>query len=271
MELKFFCPYWGSNSLSYREFLKKVSEAGYDGVEMNLPSDNRGKSDILSLLQENNLELIGQHSGQTESTFQEIKKNYLESLYNLADAKPLFINSQTGKDYFSVEDNSELIDLGFKVEKKTGISVLHETHRGKFSFAAHVTKTYLEKIPGLKLGLDISHWCNVAESLLHDQMQSVDLAILHTRHIHARVGFPEGPQVTDPRLPEWEEALNFHLSCWDKVAENFKKQNREYLTITPEFGPYPYMANLPFTKMPVANQWEINTYMMELLRKRYNH
>jgi hypothetical protein len=46
--------------------------------------------------------------------------------------------------------------------------------------------------------------------------------------------------------------------------------NREILTITPEFGPYPYMQHLPFTRMPVANQWEVNLYMKELLKKRFS-
>lgn len=156
-----------------------------------------------------------------------------------------------------------------QVVKETGIPIVHETHRGKFSFALHITRQYLEKIPDLELGLDLSHWCNVAESLMQDQLVALALALVRTRHIHARVGYTEGPQIIDPRLPEWEETMNFHLSCWDKVYENFKMMNREYLTITPEFGPYPYMIHLPFTQMPVANQWDINLYMKDLLKERY--
>lgn len=43
------------------------------------------------------------------------------------------------------------------------------------------------------------------------------------------------------------------------------------MTITPEFGPWPYMHAVPFTKMPSACQWDINTGMMELLKNRYGH
>lgn len=269
MKIKFFCPYWGSNALSYTQFFNKVRDAGFNGVEMSLPLEKSEKSDILSKLNDFGLELIGQHH-ETMDPDPLIHRNvFREYLYNLADARPLFINSQTGKDYFSFEDNASLIEVASQVEKETGIPVIHETHRGKYSFALHITRQYLEKIPGIKLGLDLSHWCNVSESLLHDQLTSLDLALKQTRHIHARIGYAEGPQISDPRLPEWSEPLNFHLSCWDKVVENFIHMRKEFLTITPEFGPYPYMFHLPFTKMPVADQWGINIYMKELLENRY--
>jgi hypothetical protein len=29
------------------------------------------------------------------------------------------------------------------------------------------------------------------------------------------------------------------------------------------------MPTVPYTQMPLANQWEINVYMMNLLKKRY--
>ena len=166
------------------------------------------------------------------------------------------------------EQNKKLISLAEDVAKETGVAIIHETHRGKFSFAAHITKQYLQNIPGLRITLDISHWCNTAESLLHDQQEAVDLAISRTDHIHARVGFAQGPQIPDPRDPEWNDALQFHLQCWDKVIE-LKKSNGQPVTITPEFGPFPYMMNLPFTKQPVSDQWDINEHMMDLLRERY--
>ena len=269
MKVKFYCPYWGSASLPYQLFLKKVKDAGYDGVEMSLPFSKPEKSDILSLLKEYDLELVAQHWETSHPDPLLHREIYRRHLLNLAEANPVFINSQTGKDYFSFEENSELIKIAFQIGRETGIPVVHETHRGKFSFALHITRHYLEKIPELELGLDISHWCSVAESLLNDQQESLNLALGRTRHIHARVGYAEGPQITDPRLPEWGDAVNFHLSCWDKVFENFKILGKENLTITPEFGPYPYMVHLPFTQMPVANQWEINLYMKDLLKARY--
>ena len=88
-------------------------------------------------------------------------------------------------------------------------------------------------------------------------------------HIHARVGWAQGPQVSDPRAPEWKAALEAHLRWWDQVVDQKRKAGAERFTIAPEFGPPPYLPLAPFTQKPLADQWDINVYMMELLRKRY--
>ncbi|MNR43071.1 hypothetical protein D3C85_1616570 [compost metagenome] len=103
---------------------------------------------------------------------------------------------------------------------------------------------------------------------MSDQKQTIDFILEKTDHIHSRVGHPEGPQVNDPRAPEWTKVLEAHLAWWDKVIAR-KKQNGERMTILTEFGPADYMPTLPYTRQPVADQWAINVHMMNLLRKRY--
>ena len=267
MKIKFYAPLWG-NTLPFETFCQNVKAAGYDGVEMALPFEPNEKQEILATLQKYNLELIGQYWQSFERNLDEHAKNYEKYLTHLIEATPIFINCQTGKDYFSFEQNKRLFDLAAKLSKESGIKIIHETHRGKSLFAAHITQEYLTKIPDLHITLDISHWCNVHESLLDDQPEAVNLAIAHTDHIHSRIGHTEGPQVNDPRANEWSEVLETHLTWWDKVVETHKT-NGTNLTITTEFGPTPYMPTAPFTQMPLANQWEINVYMMNLLKKRY--
>jgi hypothetical protein len=131
-----------------------------------------------------------------------------------------------------------------------------------------VARNYFDNIPELRITLDVSHWCNVSESLLSNQAETLKIAIERTDHVHARIGHPEGPQVSDPRAPEWKETLDAHLAWWDKIAE-IKKQKNEQLTILTEFGPPDYMPTEPYSRKPLANQWEINVYMKDLLRKRY--
>jgi hypothetical protein len=87
-------------------------------------------------------------------------------------------------------------------------------------------------------------------------------------HVHARIGHAEGPQVSDPRAPEWDQAVKAHLAWWDKIVE-IKKQKGEVLTILTEFGPPDYMPTLPYTRQPLADQWAVNVYMMHLIRNRY--
>ncbi|HRG80840.1 MAG TPA: sugar phosphate isomerase/epimerase, partial [Cyclobacteriaceae bacterium] len=113
-----------------------------------------------------------------------------------------------------------------------------------------------------------SHWCNVHESYLSDQEETIAMALNRTDHIHARIGHPEGPQVSDPRAPEWKQAVETHFGWWDKIVERKKKEGK-LMTFLTEFGPPDYMPTLPYTRQAVANQWDINVYMMEVLRKRY--
>ncbi|MDR6562289.1 MULTISPECIES: TIM barrel protein [unclassified Arcicella] len=268
MKLKFYAPHWG-NTLPFHTFCQNVKSAGYDGVEMHLPFEEDEKQEILSVLKDFELEFIGQYWQSHEKNIDEHAQNYEKYLKNLIAANPIFINCQTGKDYFSFEQNKQLFDLARSISQETGVPIIHETHRGKSLFAAHITYEYLTKIPDLRICLDISHWCNVHESLLDDQQEAVTLAIDHANHIHSRVGHPEGPQVNDPRAPEWKETLDTHLAWWDKVVATHEKKGTQP-TVTTEFGPATYMPVLPYTQMPVANQWEINVYMMNLLKERYN-
>lgn len=266
MQIKFFCPLWGSDNMPFESFLMKVKKAGYYGVEMSLQLEPEKKEEILTLLKRFDLRLIAQHWETATADYGLHKKEYRRRLANLASSNPLFVNSQTGKDFFSFEQNTELIRIADEISNEYDVKIIHETHRGKFSFAAHIAAGYLKEISSLRITLDISHWCNVAESWLDDQQEAVNLAISNTDHIHARIGFPEGPQIPDPRVPEWNEALDRYTGWWKQVIEHRRKDGWEEFTVTPEFGPFPYMTILPFTKQPITDQWEVNRFMMEYLR-----
>ena len=272
MLIKFYAPQWG-NTLPFAQFCQNVKDAGYDGVEMALPFDEKERQAIVETLHDYDLELIGQYWQSFESDLGEHAQNYEKYLRNLIAAKPVFINCQTGKDFFTFDQNKHLFDLAVRISAETGVKIIHETHRGKSLFAAHIAQDYFSKLPDLRICLDISHWCTVHESLLENQTEAVDLAISRADHIHSRVGYPEGPQVADPRAPEWEHTLNTHLAWWDKIVETHRQKgtNRSGgpVTITTEFGPAPYMPLMPYTQLPIGNQWEINTFVMKLLKKRY--
>ena len=268
MQLQFFCPLWGSEQLPFKTFLSKVKEEGYDGVEMSFPLDEMERNTLVEQIKKQGLQLIAQHWETADADFALHQINYEKRLRNLAATNPLFINSQTGKDYYSFEQNAALIGIADNIEAETGITIIHETHRGKFSFAAHIAQQYLEKLPNLKICLDISHWCCVAETLLEDQVEAVEKAIKHTHHIHSRVGFQEGPQIMDPSAPENASIVQAHINWWQKVINAAKAKGRTTFTITTEFGAPPYLQLLPHTKQPIYSQWHANVYMMKLLKSQ---
>lgn len=108
----------------------------------------------------------------------------------------------------------------------------------------------------------------VHESDLTDQAKTVDLALQRSRHIHARVGFEEGPQVNDPRVSEWADHVDRHVALWQRIVDHCRVAGVAALAITPEFGPAPYAPSLPYSRSPVVDVWEANVYMRDMLRLR---
>jgi hypothetical protein len=71
----------------------------------------------------------------------------------------------------------------------------------------------------------------------------------------------------DPRAPEWQEAVEKHIAWWSSIVYRHREIGFPS-TITTEFGPFPYLQHLPYTQTPIYSQWEVNTYMMALLKER---
>ena len=270
-ELKIMATNWGFRG-TMDEFCGKVKKEGYDGIELWWPTDNKPAQDeLFAALKKYGLE-IGFLCGASQNNPQEHLDYYKKMIDAAAKQniqRPLYINNHSGRDHFSFDDNKKFIEHTNALAKETGIMICHETHRSRILFAAHVARKYIETFPDLKLTLDISHWCNVHESLLGDQKKTVDMALERTEHIHARIGHPEGPQVNDPRAPEWENTVKQHFDWWDKVVER-KKKNGERMTFLTEFGPPDYMPTMAYTRQPLSDQWAINVHMLNLLRKRYS-
>lgn len=277
MDIKFYAPRWGSESIPWYDFVKTVAGNGYRGVEVYPLQSLHEKDVLLQTIGDSGLELALIHAEMEEGKdFVRYKEALKRNLYTLAEfrtngLKPKFINSQTGREYYTKSQMAECFGICEEISREIGIPVIHETHRNKWSFAAHVVKEYLKEFPTLQLALDLSHWVCVSESYLEDQSEAVDLALQHAIHLHARVGHIQGPQVSDPRAPENQEAVEFHLRWWDKWVNLQRHKGLSFCTITTEFGPYPYMSYKPFSREPVADQWEINLYMKDLLLNRYRN
>jgi sugar phosphate isomerase/epimerase len=268
-ELKILNTNWGFAG-TVDAFCAKTKKEGYDGIEMWWPLSKTDQDDLFAALKKHQLE-IGFLCGGSQSN----PAAHLDAFKKMIDAaagntiqRPLYINCHSGRDYFSYAQNKLFIDHTTALSKQTGITICHETHRSRMMFAAHIARDFAEKIPELRFTLDVSHWCNVHETLLQDQKETVDIILAKVEHIHARIGHPEGPQVNDPRAPEWETAVKQHLAWWDSIIER-KKTNGGRMTILTEFGPPDYMPTLPYTRQPLADQWAINVHMMKLLRQRY--
>lgn len=264
--LKMLATNWGFSG-TLDAFCAKAKADGYDGFEVWVPDDRKGQEELLAAAAKHSLQ-FGLLCGGWQPDPVKHLEHFEKALTQAIALKPLYVNCHSGRDWFSVDQNRRFIEVGTRQSEASGVPVYHETHRGRILFAAHITKQYMDAFPKLRLTLDISHWCNVHESLLNDQEATVAQALDRTDHIHTRVGHAEGPQVNDPRAPEWGTAFKQHLEWWDKVVAR-KAQAGQVVTMLTEFGPPDYLPALPYTRQPVADQWGINVYMKDFLKARY--
>lgn len=261
-----FATNWGYTG-SWQSFADKIKQLGYDGAELWYPSGAADRREIFSAFEHNQLKL-GFLIGSGERNFEKHLDQFTASLDGAAGHKPVYINCHSGRDHFSFDQNRKFIELTTKVSKSSGVPVYHETHRSRILYSAPVARQFMEALPDLRITFDVSHWCNVHESLLDDQQETLAKTIERVDHIHARIGHPEGPQVNDPRAPEWKDAVTAHFAWWDTVVKKKKEEGR-LMTFLTEFGPADYMPTLPYTRQPVADQWAINKHMLDTLRTRY--
>lgn len=259
------CPYWGSEHLDLEAFLYKAKGEGYDGVDMWVPESKQQRIRLLNLLEQYNLKIVSHQHQADGKDIHEFCRSFHYYLNVAAEVNPIIINSHSGRDYFCLEDQLRILDTAAAFEVQNDYKVAHETHRGRMLFCPAAAQTLFDLRPELKITADFSHWVCVTESYLENFESIMTEAIKRTIHVHARVGFPEGPQVPDPRQIQYREALACFTRLWSRILET-RAQNDSVITFTPECGPPPYMWTHLDNNLPVASQWEVNLYIRQLIK-----
>lgn len=267
MKLLILCPQWGHQHLPVEDFFFRVKEAGFDGVDTWLPEEPGERRRFINLLAQYELSIVS-HQHQAKGADIDQFCRSLDYYLNLSlECDPLLINSHSGRDYFSLNDQLKVIDAVEEFSVKHNITVAHETHRGRIGYSPYNAGELFKLRPEMKITADFSHWTCVTESYLENSKEIVDEAIKRSKHVHARVGYTQGPQIPDPRLAAWQEPVEFFLSLWKRIIDYQRTSGAGFFTMTPEFGPPPYMWTHADDGSPIASQWEINVFMLDLLRK----
>lgn len=265
MELKILCTKWGLEHLSTGAFFEKVKVAGYDGVDTWMPADEKERKDFIRLLAEYDLLVVSHQHQAAGNDFEVFCRSFDYQLHRSLECNPALINSHSGKDYFTIDQQLRIIDMAEDFSAKNNICVAHETHRGRIGYSPVNFRELCALRRRMNITADFSHWLCVTESYLENFTAEIDEAVRRAKHIHARVGHPQGPQVSDPREERWNRALQFSLTLWKRILAFQKFIGNKLFTITTEFGPPPYMWTSADGK-PVADQWAINCFMKDLLK-----
>ena len=127
-----------------------------------------------------------------------------------------------------------------------------------------------EAHPALHYTADLSHFSVVTETGAGDPEVNkvVSMITPRVRHVHARVGFEEGPQVPDPRGPIWVPYMAGYMQWWRAIYQAALDRGDAVVTTTPEFGPFMYAWVKAHAAGPVPgradtlnNVWSINHWV----------
>lgn len=270
MKIRYFRSLWGAPSDSLSKNLSATKDAGFDGIEFIAPARIEERRNLRSELDSHGLDFIlqlgtGEGTGPAigpESPLSHLKDLEREMSY-VEDLQPILANSHTGRDIFSFEDNLQIFQRACELEAFHGVELLHEVHRGRATGNVPATLGYLRGLPGLFLTADLSHWTCAHESLLEDQAASMEVILPRVKHIHARVGDSQRPQVDDPLDKRNAKALEAHMRFWKSIVRHRQNAGADLLTVTVEFGPPPYFLGDADPK----RLWEINCSFREYLSR----
>lgn len=268
MELVLTRNLWGlaDHPDQYAEALPAVAAAGYDAVACPVQwlPDAALFADALAA---SGLSFVPQVFTGGRSVDEHLA-SFEEGLGAAAAFSPRHIVCQSGRDGWSSDEALRFFVEALRIEDAVGVTVAHETHRGRILYSPWVARPLLESLPALRVACDLSHWVCVTEALrLSDSL----LALLGTRalHIDARVGHEEGPQVPDPRAPRYESYLEVHEQWWQSIWDAQEAAGADAMTIAPEFGPPPYQPVDPWSGEPLADVNELNDWMAARVKSRF--
>ena len=266
MKLKLFKTLWGFNQ-SYQQAIDQVMAADMQGIEGPAPDANNDRVALKQLLEKNKVDFIaeittaGSYVPDRQATLQQHIETFRSKLQLSMELNPLFVTCLGGCDAWSEEQSVEFFSKAMELAETFGVKVSFETHRGRSLFNPWITQRVVEKIPEIQLTCDFSHWCVVCERLIDSEIEIIHQIANNAHHVHARVGYDQGPQVPNPAAPEYQSALKAHQRWWEIIWLSQNARGYQFSTMTPEFGPDGYLHETPFTREPVADLWELNTWM----------
>jgi sugar phosphate isomerase/epimerase len=259
MILKIYKSLWGMTGRMEEQFAM-IAAAGYDGVESAV-EEIADREKFTALLREYKLEYIPLIYTEGDHL-----RNFRRLIQLATEFEPKKIVAHAGRDLWSFEEQVKFFEEDLRIEKEFAIPIAHETHRRRPLYSPMNAFALMSEFPELKINADLSHWCCVTESMLEDHTETIKLAAKNAIHIHARVGYENGPQVPDPRAPEWAGHLVAFEGWWKMIIAEHKKRGEKELTVMPEYGPPSYMQTIPFQNNPVADLWEVCLWSADRFR-----
>ena len=252
-----------------------AQQQGYDGFECALPKTQAERELFRMELNRVALPFIaevvlgGGYVPNRRVTAQQQLDELQQQLAALKHFRPLKINCLGSCDAWPADEAVYFFQAAIQLAEDADLNLSFETHRGRSLYSPWQTQYYVEQIPKLRLTLDMSHWYVVCEGL-----QAPDFALIKSfaprvDHIHARVGYDQGPQVPTPYANTYLPFFERHMECWQHIWRDQRERNMALSTISPEFGPDGYQYRDVTGKRSLVNLIDINNSMRQSLQHTF--
>lgn len=274
MQLTQFKTFWGWQS-SYAAIVDDLVEGGFDGLEAPAPADAASFDQLGTLLDQHKLGFIaeictaGSYVADRRATPAQHLADLERKIVHGKPLQPRFFNVMAGCDAWPLEVQVDFFARALDIGDRHGATLSFETHRGRSFFNPWVTRDVVRKVPDLWLTCDFSHWHVVCERLIDTEWDTILELAPRGHHIHARVGYDQGPQVPHPADPAYATYLEFHQRCWEQVWQEQLRRGVDVTSMTPESGPDGYTHRLPFTGAPIDDFAAINRWMAAAERRHF--
>jgi hypothetical protein len=274
MRLQLFRSLW-TNGFDLDAALADCNTGAFDGVEGPVPSSPTARREFSAKLRSAGAPFIaeivtGGGYVPTRSSPEVHLAEFREKAAASLECSPQFLTVLAGCDAWPLAQSVDFFGQANSLAHDLGVTASFETHRSRPTFNPWATGALLAQLLELSLTCDFSHWCCVCERLvLDDEPELLALCATRARHIHARVGYAQGPQVPHPAAPEYHTELTTHERWWRLLWSAQESAERAVATMTPEFGPDGYLQSQPFTAAPAADLDEINRWMAARQRDHF--
>jgi hypothetical protein len=195
---------WGITE-SWEQVFPRIQAEGYGAIEAPLPAP-ADQARFRALLDQYGFAYIAMifTGGSSPAEHLHSFRAQVEASRVL---QPVMINSHSGRDAWDEAQSREFFSGALAFEAGLDLPVAHETHRGRSMFNPWITQRLLGQFEHLRLCCDLSHWVCVSERLLDGELDIIEQCAQRCILLHARVGYEQGPQVPDPRAPEYQRHL----------------------------------------------------------------
>ncbi|MCM3747210.1 sugar phosphate isomerase/epimerase [Paenibacillus pasadenensis] len=284
--LEVLMSWWGMTGLgqdnggaewSMEEKVRRIAEAGFDGIHGGLPDDEEA-ADWNRLLEQYGLSYST--TAHLSSAGELDEYLHKANLFGKID----FVNVQVLKPFLTGEPAVQMLGEMAEVSRKAGIPTFIETHRGTITQDLLRTAEYVQSLAKLELTIDFSHYVVAGEMVgVSDEAELLLQELLtRTRSIHARVSNGEQIQVgipSDVSIAEIETESNadepmlkHFLRWWLCGMSNWRQaaQAGDVLPFVCELGPPLYAITVRGevgVKRELSDRWTQSLLFARLARE----